>query len=67
MVMVYDACPHCGDPLIDINWCRNCGDIEALDEYKDDQLDKVENPTDAWSMNQVEVNWAKGKLTGYKR
>ena len=65
--MVYDACPHCGDALTDINWCRNCGDIEDLDEYKDDQLDKVKDDRDAWSMNQVDVQWAKGRLRGHKR
>jgi hypothetical protein len=34
-------CPHCGDRLTERNWCRHCGDITWLDEYQDDQLDKV--------------------------
>lgn len=36
-------CPHCGDKLKERNWCRHCGDITWLDEYEDDQLDKVGN------------------------
>ena len=34
-------CPHCGDKLKERNWCHHCGDITWLDEYEDDQLDKV--------------------------
>jgi hypothetical protein len=35
-------CLHCGDRLTERNWCRHCGDITWLDEYPDDQLDRVE-------------------------
>ena len=34
-------CPHCGDECTDYYWCKHCGDITLLDEYIDDQLDKV--------------------------
>tara|TARA_R110000796_G_scaffold69962_1_gene159205 strand:- start:108 stop:341 length:234 start_codon:yes stop_codon:yes gene_type:complete len=37
----YTHCPGCGRPLADIGWCRQCGDIGDLDEYKDDQLDRA--------------------------
>lgn len=48
-VTEYTHCPHCGTVLADRNWCRHCGDIGELDEYRDDQLDRVppqkpENP-----------------------
>lgn len=36
-----EKCPHCGDRLSDYKWCKSCGDITHLDEYLDDQLDKV--------------------------
>lgn len=39
--MKLEECPHCGDELVGVNWCKNCGDIEELDEYIDDQLDRV--------------------------
>lgn len=35
-------CPHCGDQCTSYYWCKHCGDITLLDEYQDDQLDKVE-------------------------
>ena len=35
-------CPHCGDQCTDYYWCKHCGDITLLDEYQDDQLDRVE-------------------------
>lgn len=38
-------CPRCGDCLIDTDWCKHCGDISYLDDYPDDQLDKVKEPT----------------------
>jgi len=34
-------CPHCGDKCTEFFWCKHCGDITLLDEYQDDQLDKV--------------------------
>ena len=34
-------CPHCGDQCTSYYWCKHCGDITLLDEYQDDQLDKV--------------------------
>jgi len=34
-------CPHCGDKCTEFFWCNHCGDITLLDEYIDDQLDKV--------------------------
>lgn len=34
-------CPHCGDKCTEFFWCKHCGDITLLDEYMDDQLDKV--------------------------
>jgi len=39
--VVTDKCPHCGVKLSDYKWCKSCGDITHLDEYLDDQLDKV--------------------------
>lgn len=36
-------CPHCGDQCTAYYWCKHCGDITLLDEYQDDQLDKVGN------------------------
>lgn len=36
-----NKCPHCGDRLSGYKWCNDCGDITHLDEYLDDQLDKV--------------------------
>lgn len=36
-----DVCPHCGSVLIDFNWCKHCGDIELLDEFKEQQEDSV--------------------------
>ena len=29
------TCPHCGDGLVSFYWCKFCGDITALDEWKD--------------------------------
>jgi len=34
-------CPHCGDKCTEFFWCKHCGDITLLDEYMDDQLDRV--------------------------
>lgn len=34
-------CPHCGDKCTEFFWCKHCGDITLLDEYMDDQMDKV--------------------------
>lgn len=28
-------CPHCGDDLVSFYWCKFCGDITTLDEWKD--------------------------------
>lgn len=28
-------CPHCGDDLKEFLWCKSCGDVTDLDEYKD--------------------------------
>ena len=39
----YTHCPHCGTLLEDRGWCRSCGDIESLDEFKDDNK-KPEEP-----------------------
>ena len=29
------SCPHCGDTLKEFLWCKSCGDVTDLDEYKD--------------------------------
>lgn len=36
-----ESCPRCGDRTKEHNWCKSCGDITWLDEYTDDQMDKV--------------------------
>ena len=41
MEKLVKGCPHCGTKLKDHNWCQYCGDITWLDEYQDDQLDRV--------------------------
>lgn len=39
----YTHCPHCGVLLQDRGWCRSCGDIESLDEFKEQNPPKPEN------------------------
>lgn len=41
MEKMVERCPHCGDRTKERHWCANCGDITWLDEYIDDQLDRV--------------------------
>jgi len=54
-----DVCPHCGAVLIDFNWCKHCGDIEQLDEYKErDEIRELDFEDDACVYSGLNVNGA---------
>jgi len=66
MTQEYTHCPRCGDSLPDRNFCRHCGDIGDLDEYKDDQR-KPEPPTQPMTQAQfgkAAVDFAFRKIFG---
>ena len=54
-------CPHCGDELTEFLWCKHCGDVTLLDEYEDDQLDKVP-PRTVQEYNAIALDFVKGRL-----
>jgi hypothetical protein len=59
--MELENCPHCGDQLIEFLWCKHCGDITLLDEYQDDQLDRVP-PRTVQEYNAIALDFVKGRL-----
>ena len=59
--MELENCPHCGDQLVEFLWCKHCGDVTLLDEYRDDQLDNVV-PRTVQEYNTIAMDFVKKRL-----